>query len=152
MSLKLDVNSVELVQAQLEEQVEEVNRILDKNMSMLMDRYMIPEVKGAARAANVPKKFVDGISFRKTGDNEGDVINSWGDEEKPLALWFNHGTIDHGSLGNWPLHWKSKSTGKDIYANFVRGVPRTNAMEIGIELGMIRLKSEVPRFVESMIR
>lgn len=127
-----------------------VNQILDDNMQFLMDTYMIPEVKRAAQAANIPQPFVDGIKFTKTGSNEGDIINTWGTTEKPLALWFNYGTRDHGPLGNWELRWKGKS-GKEIHAKFVRGVPKTLAMEIGIELGTKRLILEVPRFVEERL-
>lgn len=130
---------------------DKVNRILDVNMEFIMKTYMIPEVKRAAQAANVPEAFVLGIEFVRTGDNEGDIINTWGSEDTPLALWFNWGTIDHGSKGNWPLRWKSKQTGEMIYAHFVRGVPRTEAMEIGIELGINVLKQQVPKFVEERL-
>ena len=126
-----------------------VNKILDTNMELLMKDHMIPEVKRAAQAANVPEAFVLGIEFIRTGDNEGDVINTWGTDELPLAKWFNYGTRDHGSKGNWPLRWRSKKTGVMIFAQYVRGVPKTLAMEIGIDLGMEKLQQEVPKFVEA---
>lgn len=150
--LTLNVNSISETDSKLKEAVDFVDSFLNENMVEIMNTWMIPEVKGAARAANVPEGFVDGIHFVKTGDNEGEIINNWGTEELPLALWFNYGTKDHGSLGNWPLHWKSKTTGKDIYAMYVRGIKRTNAMETGIELGKKRLIIEVPRFVEAQLK
>ncbi len=128
-----------------------VNAILDTNMEFFMKEYMLPEVKMAAQAANVPEGFVLGIEFMRTGDNEGDVINTWGTEELPLAKWFNYGTRDHGSKGNWPLRWRSKKTGIEIFAQYVRGVPKTLAMEIGIELGIEKLQQVVPPLVEEQL-
>jgi hypothetical protein len=147
MTLKLNSSSAQISQKKVAAK-EIVDQILDENLEYLMNEYMIPEVKGAARAASVPQKFVDGIKFVRTGNNEGNVVNTWGSKELPLALWFNHGTKDHGSLGTWPLHWKD-SAGKDIFAMYVRGVPRTEAMEIGMMLGKKRLIQEVPSFVEA---
>lgn len=128
-----------------------VDLLLDENMTFLVNTYMIPEIQSVAKAANVPKGFVDGIKFVKTDTNKGNIINTWGSEELPLALWFNYGTKDHGSLGDWPLHWKDKTTGKDIYAMYVRGVPKTLAMEIGIQMGEKKLKQEIPRYIEERL-
>lgn len=150
MPLTLDVNSVP--DAELNAGIDKVNRILDENMSFLVNSYLIPELRAVAMSSNLPDGFVIGIKFVKTGDNEGKIINTWGTEDLPLALWFNYGTKDHGSLGNWALHWKDKTTGKDIYAMYVRGVPKTLAMEIGMEIGEKRLKSEVPRFIERQLK
>lgn len=149
MTIKLTSSTAQITK-QKHEAKKIVDQMLDENLEYLMNTYMIPEVKSAARAANVPQKFVDGIKFVRTGNNEGDVVNVWGTREKPLALWFNYGTKDHGALGNWALHWKN-AAGDDIYAMFVRGVPRTEAMEIGIQLGIKRLIQEVPRFVEERL-
>lgn len=150
MPLILDVNSVP--DTELKAGVDEVNRILDENMSFLVNSYMIPELRAVAMSSNLPDGFVIGIKFVKTGDNEGKIINTWGREDLPLALWFNYGTKDHGALGNWPLHWIDKDTGEDIYAMYVRGVPKTLAMEIGMEIGEKRLREEVPRFVERQLQ
>lgn len=148
--IELDVNSVQTLDIEDESEAI-VNQILNENMVFIMDTYFIPEVKAAARASGVPQGFVDGIKFVQTDDNKGKIINTWGTQEKPFALWFNYGTKDHGSLGNWPLHWTDKTTGEDIYAMYVRGVPKTMAMETGIELGKKRLIAEVPRFVEARL-
>lgn len=151
MTLVLNANSFDEIQVE-QEAKEKVNELLNANMQLIMDSIFIPEMKAASFAANLPKPFADGIKFKKTGDNEGNIVNTWGNEEKPLAFWFNYGTRDHGALGPWALHWKDKVTGEDIYAMYVRGVPRTEAMEIGIELGKKRLKREVPRFVEARLK
>ena len=150
MVFSLDSKSMQLsLQKQAAESI--VNEILNENMEFLMNTYMVPEVKRAAQAANVPEGFVLGITFVRTGSNEGEVINTWGSDDLPLAKWFNYGTRDHGSKGNWPLRWRSKQTGVEIFAQYVRGVPQTLAMEIGIILGTNRLKQEVPRFVEDRL-
>ena len=147
--VNFDNNSMQV--SQEDEATDIVNQILDTNMEFYMDTYMIPEVKRAAQAANVPEGFVLGIAFVRTGDNEGEIINTWGSEDLPLAKWFNYGTKDHGSKGNWPLRWRSKKTGVEIFAQYVRGVPKTLAMEKGIELGMEKLQQEVPKFIEATL-
>jgi len=151
MPLTIDIDSPEEIDAKLTESVNLVESTLDDNMVHLMNLYYIPEIKSVARAANLPQGFVDGIKFVKTGSNKGKIINTWGDNKKPLAKWFNYGTKDHGPLGDKPMHWKSKKTGEDIYAMFVRGVPRTLAMEKGMELGNKRLKQEAPKFIEAKL-
>ena len=130
---------------------EEVQTVLNENMEFMMNTYVIPEMKRVAFAANLPKPFADNIKFVQTDEDAGKIVNTWGSDELPLAIWFNYGTKDHGSLGTWPLHWKDKVTGKDIYAMWVRGVPRTLAMEIGWELGKKRLKQEGPKFIEERL-
>jgi len=151
MTLILNSTSFETNKATLDSGVERVNQILDENMESIMNNIMIPEIRAVAMSSNVPDGFVTGIKFIKTGTNEGEIINTWGTKDLPLAKWFNYGTRDHGSKGNWPLHWKDKSTGKDIYAMFVRGVPKTLVMEIGIELGKKKLKQQVPTIVEAYL-
>lgn len=146
----VDVNNFD--ENTLETQVkEEVENILDDNMDFIMNSIFIPEMKRVAFAANLPKPFADNIKFVQTDRNKGKVVNTWGSDEKPLALWFNYGTKDHGSLGDYPLHWIDKVTGEDIYAMYVRGVPKTLAMEIGFALAKKALMHEVPKFVEERL-
>ena len=151
MALTLDTNSMDSADDILNSGVNQVNQILDENMIFLINSIMIPEIRAVAMASNVPDGFVTGIKFIKTGDNEGEIINTWGTKELPLAKWFNYGTRDHGSLGNWPLHWKGKG-GEDIYAMYVRGVPKTLVMETGIQIGTQQLREQVPTFVETYLQ
>ena len=137
---------------ELEGGVKKVNKILDENMEYLVNEHVIPELRAVGFASNVPPDFVIHIAFKKTGENRGEIINTWGNEKLPLALWFNYGTKDHGSLGWWPLHWKDKTTGKDIYAMWVRGVPKTLVMETGIDLGLKKLRAAVPKFIEAKLK
>lgn len=134
----------------------QVEEILDNNMELYAEAFIIPEIRAVSRAANLPDGFINGIQFRKTGKNTGEIINTWGDDKKPLAKWFNDGTPDHDiwSLGEWALHWKG-FLGQDIYAStkkkpvHVRGLPNSSAMQIGIALGAKRIKQQVPREVEA---
>jgi len=150
MTIKLNSSSLQ-ISKQKQKAKKIIDQILDENMEQLMNNYMIPELRAVAMSANIPDGFVIGIKFIRTGTNEGEIINTWGSDDLPLALWFNYGTRDHGSLGYWPLHWKDKSTGKDIYAMYVRGVPKTLAMEAGIEIGTKKLIEAVPQFVEARL-
>jgi len=100
MSIQLDSDTLG-TPTQNSEAKKIVNQIIDENMEFLVNTYMIPELRSVALSSNLPDGFVIGIKFVKTGTNEGKIINTWGTEEKPLALWFNYGTRDHGSKGNW---------------------------------------------------
>jgi len=143
----VQLNADEFIPTQRDEVKKAINEILDDFMEALVNATIIFEIKSIAAAANIPQGFSDGVKFRKTGKNIGQVINTWGTEEKPLAIWFNYGTRDHGSKGPWPLHWKNKTGGKDIYAKWVRGVPRTMAMELGFNIGKKRLAEEASKIV-----
>lgn len=147
MTLTININDIDNVENVLEEQARVISDYLDANMEFLVNSYVIPEVRAVAMSSNVPSGFVVGIKFIKTGYLAGEVINTWGTKALPLALWFNYGTRDHGSKGDWPMHWKDKN-GKDVYAMWVRGVPKTLVMEIGIEIGKKKLKQAVPKFIE----
>lgn len=135
-----------------------VDELLSNNMAFYVNQYIIPEIKSVALAANLPDKFIAGIKFRQVGEMQGEVINTWGSKDQPLAKWFNDGTPDHDiwSKGPWPLHWQSLLGGEVFVSTKnkpvrVRGLPFTNAMGIGIQLGIKRIIAEVPRDVEDKI-
>lgn len=127
----------------LEELEDNTNDFLDENMEAWYNQYVVEEIKRIVRAMNLPQKFIDGVKFVKTGKNEGKVINTWGSMEKPLALWFNDGTADHfiAPLGPWLLHWITE-LGRHAYSagHTVSGLPKTQAMEIGIQVGQKALQ------------
>ncbi len=141
------------IEEQLEKAEESTNQYLDENMTMLVNTYVIPEMKAIARAVNVPEGFVNGIKFIKTGQNTGKIINTWGTNEVPLAKFFNYGTKEHDiwSHGPWPLHPKNKKTGEEWYIStknkpvHVKGIRKTLAMELGLEQGIKKLKQSVKR-------
>ena len=93
MPLTLDTS--EYIPTQREDVRQEIDKVLDDFMEPLVDSTIIAEIRALGYAANMPQSFIDGVKFRKTTANKGVVINTWGTEEKPLAKWFNYGTITH---------------------------------------------------------
>lgn len=137
-------------------------KYLIDNLDTLMNENVVFEIIAAAHASNLPIEFIDGIGWQRTGDLSGKIVNTWGDAEKPLALWFNDGTRDHwiepkdpdGVLA-WPATFGKNATAIFFMGNakpgdmlfskghYVKGVPKTEAMQRGIEIGMRRLQTEI---------
>lgn len=162
----------EFIPTQREDLRKEINRILDDFMEPLVNATIIAEIKAVSVAANIPQPFIDGVKFRKTGPNIGEVINTWGTEDKPLARWFNYGTTQHwiepldpegvlawpaGAEGSNPsaIFFRGDSKETDMLfskGHYVAGVPRTEAMEIGFNLGKKRLVIEIGKIVQKELR
>ena len=158
----------EYIPGQREELRKEINKILDTFMEPLVNFTIVEEIKTISMAANIPQPFIDGVKFRRTGTNRGEVINTWGTEEKPLALWFNYGTAQHwiepldpdgvlawpaGAEGSNPsaIFFRGDSKQTDMLfskGHYVAGVPRTEAMEIGFNIGKKRLLEEGGKIVQ----
>lgn len=136
------MSALDQIIEQLEGAEDDTNQFLDNNMENFIFFSLIPEVKSVARAANLPDEFIDGIRFVKTEPNKGKLINVWGTSDKPLAKWFNDGTKDHfiAPVTKKALHWITL-LGNDAFSkkHMVRGLPRTQAMEIGLFLGKKKL-------------
>ena len=148
----------------------EINKILDDYMAPLVNATIIAETRALADAAGLPPAFKDSIRFVKTGPNEGDVINEWGDPAKPLARWFNYGTRRHWiePVRAKALSWLHKSgkhaqaiffqgrakKGDRLYStgHYVSGVPRTEVMERGLERGSRLLEEEAARVLVAEAR
>lgn len=161
------LNSEEYVPTQREDIRKETDKILDDFMEPLVNQTIIPEIKSIAMAANIPQGFIDGVKFKRIGPNKFQVINTWGTDEKPLAIWFNYGTVQHwiqptkpGGVLAWQakegthataIYFQGESKQKDTLfskGHYVSGVPRTEAMEIGFNVGKARLAAEAGRIVE----
>ena len=93
--MPVTINPNEFLPTQRADLKEKINNILDAYMQQLFDEYIVTEIRVISAAGNLPKHFIDGVKFIKTGKNEGEVVNTWGSKEKPLAKWFNYGTITH---------------------------------------------------------
>lgn len=165
MPLTLDTS--EYIPTQREDVRQEIDKVLDDFMEPLVDSTIIAEIRALGYAANMPQSFIDGVKFRKTEANKGVVINTWGTEEKPLAKWFNYGTITHWIEPKDPegvLAWNSAG-GKHATAiffqgesregdalfskgHYVSGVPRTEVMEKGFQIGKKRLVVEAGKIVK----
>ena len=168
--MTITLNADEYIPTQREEIRKEIDKILDGYMESLVNGTIIAQIKSVAQAANLPQGFIDGVKFVKTKDNAGEVINTWGSKEKPLARWFNYGTTRHWiePKNAKVLAWKGKSgshaqaiyfqgTSKEgdmLYSrgHYVSGVPRTEAMEIGFNLGKKLMAREAAKIVEQELR
>ncbi len=173
MSIELEYTSKEDALNKLAATEEEVNKILDQNMTGWFEEIVVPEIKRVAIAMNMPNGFIEGIGFIKKGENLGSIVNTWGSEEKPLAKWFNWGTVDHWveAIFAKVLSWISKGAdaGKNPSAinfqraddqpgqrrfskgHFVSGLQRKEAMEFGINQGNKRLISELPKLIQGKL-
>lgn len=136
---------------QIKSLVPKTQEYLEQNLDSLMERYVIPEIRSIALAMNMPQGFADGVGYVKINRNTISIVNRWGTKQKPLALWFNNGTRDHGPKYAKFLHWIDKKTGQHIYAKFVRGIPATHAMEKGIEIGMNKLKNSISTEIKDKV-
>ena len=142
------------------ERLEPVTReFISENLDALVQEHLIFEIIATANASNLPLEFIDGIAWIRTGELSGKIVNTWGSAEKPLALWFNEGTVDHwiepltqgGVLAftatfgrNAPAIFfagdAEEGSTKFSKGHMVSGLPRTEAMERGILKGMQRMK------------
>lgn len=165
MPLTLDTS--EYIPTQREDVRQEIDKVLDDFMEPLVDSTIIAEIKSLGYAANMPQSFIDGVKFRKTEANKGVVINTWGTEEKPLAKWFNYGTTTHwiepkkaGGVLAWSATPGGHATaiffmgeskeGDTLFSkgHYVSGVPRTEVMERGFQIGKKRLVVEAGKIVK----
>ena len=137
-------------------EAEKLYTYISANIQRWIERTIIREMKTLARAANLPKGFIDGIYVKPIpkGFRFG---NSWGSDEKPLGEWFEFGTDRHWIQPKDPngvLAWEAVGTrkeknaqaiyyksgtkkGKMLYSkgHYVSGLPRTDAMSRGYERG-----------------
>lgn len=170
MSIEIEYTSKEDALKKLDATEDEVNKILDHNMADWFEQFVVAEVKRVSIAMNMPNGFIEGIGFLKKGENYGSIVNTWGSEQKPLAKWFNWGTVDHWvqAIFAKALSWISKgaAAGKNPSAinfqsssdkagerrfsmgHYVSGLQRKEAMEFGIEQGKKRLITQLPKLIQ----
>lgn len=119
---------------------------IEENLEELMEEHVVNEIKSVSRAMNLPQHFIDGVKVVIVGPLHAKIINTWGTLQVPLAKFFNDGTVDHfiAPLGDWLLHWITP-LGRNAWSSghMVRGIQKTEAMEIGIRLGMKRFQTAV---------
>ena len=144
--------------------------ILDDYMEPLINSTIIAEIKTLSDAANLPKSFKEHVKFVKTSKNRGDIVNTWGTTQKPLAIFFNYGTKRHWiePVNAKALAW-SATAGRNANAiyfrgeakagdtlfskgHYVSGVPKTEVMERGFEIGKKRLAIEAGRILEKELK
>ena len=165
MALIIDTN--EFIPTQREESKKRIDEILDAFMEPLMKNTIVAEIKALGFAANLPQKFMDGVKFIKTEKNKGMIVNTWGTKDRPLAIFFNYGTIQHwiepttaqvlawsSSIGQNPqaIFFQGESKEGDMLfskGHYVSGVPRTEVMERGFNIGKKRLAIEAGNIVRN---
>lgn len=164
MPVTIDPN--QFIPTQREDLRLQINNILDAYMESLFNDYIVDEIRIIAAAANMPKSFIDGVKFVKTGLNEGEIINTWGTKDVPLAAYFNYGTTDHwiepksadgvlafpassGRNASAIFFQGSSQKGDTMFSkgHYVSGVPRTEVMEIGYKIGSGRLAEEAGKII-----
>lgn len=139
-------------------------------MESLVENTIIAEIRVLSAAANLPKGFAENVKFVKTARNKGEIINTWGSQEKPLAKYFNYGTTKHWiePVNASVLAWQAKpgkhasaiyfqgeaKKGDTLFSkgHYVSGVPRTEVMERGFNLGIKLLTQQAKKIVENEIQ
>ena len=169
--MPITLDSSEYIPTQRQDAKEQIDEILDDFMEPLMNATIIQEIKSLAEAANMPKSFINGVKFRKTEANRGEIINTWGTEEKPLAIWFNYGTAQHwiepltpdgvlafpagqGRNASAIFFMGESKAGDTLFSkgHYVSGVPKTLVMQRGFEIGKKRLAAEAGRIIQSELK
>lgn len=169
--MPITLDSSEFIPTQRQDAKEQIDEILDDFMIPLMNATIIAEIKSLAEAANMPKSFIDGVKFRRTEANHGEIINTWGTDKKPLALWFNEGTSQHwieptdpegvlafpakqGRNASAIFFMGESKEGDTLFSkgHYVSGVPKTEVMQRGFQIGKKRLAIEAGRIVEAELR
>jgi len=162
--MTLTLSSDQYLPTQRQEIKDRIDNILDGLMDSLYNEFIVDEIRVIAAAANMPRAFIAGIKFVKIGRNKGEIVNTWGTKKEPLAKWFNYGTTTHwiepktadgvlafpasGGRNATAIFFKGSSKAGDMMfskGHYVSGVPRTEVMEIGYNIGSRRLAEEAAK-------
>ena len=165
--MPVTIDPTQFIPTQREDLRNQINNILDAYMEDLFNDYIVDEIRIIAAAANMPKHFIAGIKFVKTGKNKGEIINTWGTKKEPLAVWFNYGTSMHwiepldpdgvlafpatgGRNASAIFFQGGQQDGDTMFSkgHYVSGVPRTEVMEVGYKVGSKRLAEEAGKIID----
>jgi len=154
----------------LEQLEPETQDYLIENLDSIMENFVVYEAVSSAKASNLPKEFINGIEWKRTGPTAGKIINTWGSTEKPLAKWFEEGTPDHwieplnpdgvlvfeatfGRNATAIFFMGNEEEGKLLYSkgHFVSGLEKTDAMARGIALGWKKAKTAILKNSKAMV-
>ena len=141
--------------------------LLQVDYEALIAETIVTEMIRAAQAANLPQNFIDGITLTKTGNTQWKIDNGWrGDNDEPLAIWFEHGTRRHwvepknAKVLAWQSEGPESGHAQAIYSkrhdnykgqwlyskgHYVTGLPATEAMHNGFKIGMARMRERLAR-------
>ena len=165
--MPLEIDTSDFIPTQRDDARKTIDEVLDDFMEPLIKNTIIAEMKALGYAANLPQGFIDGIKFIKTEKNKGVIVNTWGTKERPLAKWFNYGTTQHwiepveAQALAWTategrhataIFFRGEAKEGDVLfskGHYVSGVPRTEVMERGFNIGKKRLAVEAGNIVRN---
>lgn len=126
---------------------------------------ILAEIISACQAANMPKSFIENITFTKVSDTQYVIENSWKNEDGvPLAVFFEYGTRDHwiepkdGGVLAWESKGPESGQKKAIYSkrhdnvegdtkfskgHYVTGLPALEPMHNGFRIGYKRMRDRL---------
>ena len=135
-----------------------------QHLEQIIRETILSEIISACHAANMPKKFIESIELKKTSDTQFIIENSWKEDDKPLAIFFEYGTRDHWiePVNAKVLAWQSKGPEsgqkKAIYSkrhdnreggmlfskgHYVTGLPALEPMHNGFRIGYQRMRERL---------
>lgn len=170
--MPVTIDPTQFIPSQREDLRIRINQILDSYMIELFNDFIVDEIRVLSAAANMPKHFIAGIKFIKTGNNMGKIVNTWGTKDKPLAYWFNDGTSTHwiepltpdgvlawgNTFGNNASAIYFQGTGSKVgdkmfsKGHYVSGIPATHVMELGYKIGSKRLAIEAGKILDKELK
>ena len=132
-------------------------------IELIIKTTILQEMISAAYAANMHKKFIDGIKLVKIDDETYQIRNDWkGPNDEPLAKYHEYGTKDHYIKGNPLLVWTSSGPqsgrptaifskradnkkGNTLFSrgHFVKGIEAKEPMTNGFKIGSERMAREL---------
>lgn len=150
---------------------EDVPKFVNDNLDTWIAETILRQAQMYARAANMPRKFIDNIRV-ESGPGGFDLVNEWkGKKGEPLAEWFEFGTerhwvepkdkdgvlawpaVAHGKQRNAPAIYFKRGTKKGTMlfskGHYVSGLPAIEPMTRGVEQGIHKLKRRIRREVKN---
>lgn len=114
---------------------------------------IVESIQDVAQSMGMSNRYLNSINIEVSGFDRQLVVkitvDYFGEKDEPLAFWFEHGTRDHGSKGDYAMHWVNKN-GEDVYAWWVRGIKPHKIVKQGLDLGlphfMALLRAELQDF------
>ena len=143
----------------------EVPRFINDNLKSWINETVLKTVIRRARAANMPKTFIENIAIEPYNGGYA-LVNNWVEDKKPLGIFFEYGTEDHwvepidpkgvlafpsdggGSHGK-AINFQSGDAGvKFSKGHYVSGIFGYQPMTLGMVEGKKRLIRKIKREVK----
>ena len=142
----------------------QIPAFISQNLKAWIESTVLRAAMSYARAANMPKAFIDGIHLEQH-ENGYALVNNWqNDEGAPLAVFFELGTVDHwiqpkdpkgvlawpavsGKHGSAIYYQSGVAPGTMLYSkgHYVTGLARHEPMHRGLEKGQKQLTRKIKK-------